>query len=133
MAQRGDYFIYTLIGTYSDWGRIRYTETRDPVPFEGYIPISAKDAYALNILNHHGTNGEDIMGQNLFRCRSADGLFQGTLLAQGNQGNRNYAKQFSVHGSLKPLGLWYKDIGARPGDRFLVRWESETDIVIEKL
>ena len=133
MAQRGDSFIYELRGAYSDWGRVRNTDTREPIAGEGYIPISAEDARAFNVLNHHGTNDEDILGLNIFRCRSADGMFSGTLLAQGNQHDKNYAKQFSVQGNLQPLGRWYQDIGAQAGDRILVRWENETDIVIEKL
>lgn len=133
MAKHGDNFTYTIIGAYSDWGRIRHTETRDPIALEGYIPISAEKARELNIRNRHGAGEQDVWGLNLFHCESADGLFRETLLAQGNQHNRNYAKQFSVRGDLKALGRWYQEIGAQEGDRILVRWESETDIVIEKL
>lgn len=133
MAQRGDKFTYELKGAYSDWGRVRNTATREPIADEGYIPISADVAYALNIKNRHGTNEQDIWGKNLFRCVSADGHFQGTLLAQGNQHDRNYAKQFSVIDDLKALGRWYQAVDAHVGDQILVRWISDTDVVIEKL
>ena len=35
MAQRGDSFIYELRGAYSDWGRVRNTDTREPIAGEG--------------------------------------------------------------------------------------------------
>ena len=133
MAQRGDHFIYELRGAYSDWGRLRHTGAREHIDDEGYIPISSDVAYALNIKNRHGTNEQDIWGKNLFRCESADGFFQGTLLAQGNQHDHNYAKQFAVIGDLKALGRWYQAVNAQVGDRILVRWVSDIDIVIEKL
>lgn len=85
------------------------------------------------MLNSNGTGGRDVFGENLFYCHSADGHFQGTLRAQGNQDQTTYAKQFSADGNLRAIGRWYANIGAVPGDIIRVSWTSPTDILIEKL
>ena len=123
MASTGDFYIVELKEPHLDWGRVRYTNTRDRIPGEGYIPIPATDAYRLNLLNSNGTNGNDVLGQNLFYCTSADGSYQGV----------QYAKQFSEDGNLRGIGSWYASIGAVPGDRIRVFWTSPVDIIIEKL
>ena len=133
MANTGDFYTVQLKAPHLDWGEIRYTDTRTPIPGEGYIPIPANDASRLRLLNSNGTGGRDVFGENLFYCHSADGHFQGTLRAQGNQDQTTYAKQFSADGNLRAIGRWYANIGAVPGDIIRVSWTSPTDILIEKL
>lgn len=133
MANRGDYYIVELERAHLEWGTHRYTDTRDIIYGEGYIQIPARKAYDFNIYNSNGTGGNDVWGENLFRCTSRDGLFEGVLRAQGNQSDDRYAKQFSEDGNLKGIGRWYQRIGARVGDRIQVTWTSSTDIIIEKL
>ena len=90
-------------------------------------------AYTNNVYNQNGTGGKDIIGQNLFYCSSADGLYQGILRAQGNQDDSRYAKQFSGDKNLKAIGTWFYQTGASIGDRIRVTWSSPTEILIEKL
>lgn len=123
----------TLKRAHLEWGSHRYTNSRGIVYGEGYIPIPADVSYANNIYNQNGTGGNDIIGQNLFYCNSADGLYQGVLRAQGNQDDSRYAKQFSGDKNLKAIGTWFYQIGASIGDRIRVTWTSPTEIIIEKL
>ena len=95
MANRGDYYIVELERAHLEWGTHRYTDTRDIIYGEGYIQIPARKAYDFNIYNSNGTGGSDVWGENLFRCTSRDGFFEGVLRAQGNQSDDRYAKQFS--------------------------------------
>lgn len=52
MANTGDFYTVQLKAPHLDWGEIRYTDTRTPIPGEGYIPIPANDAYRLRLLNN---------------------------------------------------------------------------------
>ena len=77
---------------------------------------------------------KDILGINIFNCASKDGLFQGTLRAQGcRKAGEIYAKQLAGDGNLKAIGTWYSQIGAKVGDKIQVTWISPTDILIEKI
>ena len=134
MASTGDSYIIILRPSHLAWGTHRYTNTREHIYGEGYIPIPKEKAMCFNVLNSNGTGGTDILGKNIFNCTSADGLFQGILKAQGNsEANNIYAKQFSVNGDLKALGKWFRQVGASTGDRIKVTWTSPYDIEIEKL
>lgn len=132
MAKAGDTYTITLYMSHLKWGEYRYTDSRDIIYGEGYIPIPKRYARAFNILNRNGTNKADIFGTNLFRCKSKDGLFEGVLRAQGcsNAGDP-YAKQFAGDKNLKALGDWFYAVGAGIGDQVRVTWTSPTDIVIE--
>lgn len=133
MATTGDTFTIILKEPHLAWGSYRYTGSRGIVYGEGYIPIPASDAYRIHTLNTNGTGGIDVLGQNLFRCRSADGLYSGVLKAQGNQNDVRYAKQFSGNDNLKAIGDWYYKIGADVGDKIRVTWVSPYDVVIERI
>ena len=123
----------TLKRAHLEWGSHRYTNSRGIIYGEGYIPIPANVAYTNNVYNQNGTGGKDIIGQNLFYCSSADGLYQGILRAQGNPDDSRYAKQFSGDKNLKAIGTWFYQTGASIGDRIRVTWTSPTEILIEKL
>lgn len=131
MAERGDNYTVSLRPSHLDWGTYRYTDTRDTIPGEGYIPIPSSIAHNLNLKNRNGTGGIDILGVNIFNCVSVDGYFRGQLRAQGNQYDKRYAKQFAGNKNLKALGDWFYEMGANVGDEVNVTWISDTDIEIE--
>ena len=135
MAKSGDYYVITLKKTHIEWGTHRYTGSRGDILGEGYLPIPRNIAKQFGILNSNGTTaGSDELGKNLFRCKSADGVFSGILKAQGcNTAGDIYAKQFAGDNDLKILGSWYSHIGAREGTRIKVEWISPTDIVLSVL
>ena len=85
------------------------------------------------MLFRSGTNGQDILGQNIFRCTSADGHYSGYLKSQGNQDDDRFAKQFAGNDNLKAIGDWYYAVGANIGDQIRVTWITPNDIVIEKI
>lgn len=134
MAKAGDNFIVELSQSHVAWGTYRFTNSREPISGEGYIPIPLNDARRLRLFNSNGTNHVDIWGENIFECESVDGFFRGVLRAQGSRNAGDiYAKQFAGDGDLKALGNWYTQIGAKPGDRIRVYWISKVKIEIEKL
>lgn len=129
MPKAGDFFIVQLKDTHVDWGEYRYTSTRDIIPGEGYIPIPRSQAEAFCIYN---TNGPGPLP--LYDCSSIDGLYHGTLLAQGSSERGDiYAKQFAEYKNLKGLGHWFAAVGAKPGDRVKVVFTSPTSLTIELL
>lgn len=132
MANAGNSFITKLKDAHLGWGELRYTDSREPIPNEGYIQIPMKDARRLNILNSNGTNHQDILGKNLFKCKSADGNLNCVLRAQGCcSAGEIYAKQFSADNNLKIIGNWYRCMNAQAGNRIKVTWKTPTDIIIE--
>ncbi len=133
MAQAGDFYTVTLKKAHLEWGTHRYTNSRGKVYGEGYIKIPSDAAYSFGLLNSNGTSYKDILGQNLFYCKSKDGLYEGILRAQGDQNDTRYAKQFSADNDLKAIGSWYSAINANVGDVVQVTWISPTEIIIEKL
>lgn len=134
MANTGNTFTITLKQAHLNWGTHRYTNTRGIVYGEGYIPIPRSYAKRFNIVNSNATGGNDILGQNIFNCKSADDYFSGTLKAQGDtKAGDIFAKQFSANDDLKALGTWFAHINAQVNDRIKVTWTSPTDITIEKI
>ena len=134
MAKAGDSYKVKLRNAHLGWGTYRETESRAKREGEAYIQIPANYARKYNLQNSNGTDGKDVLGVNLFRCKSADGLFSGVLRAQGSsKADSIVAKQFSVDKDLRALGDWYRQIGAQAGDTIRVTWTSESDIVVEKL
>lgn len=132
MPKSGDYFIVELKPSHVDWGNYRYTDTREAIDGEGYIPIPLPQARSLGIYNSNYKHTG--LGYNLFNCTSADGHFDGVLKAAGSKESGDvYAKQFEGNGDLKALGRWFRKCGAKVGDRVKVLWTSPNDIVIELL
>ncbi len=133
MAKAGDSYTIRLRKSHLEWGTHRYTNSRNKIYGEGYIPIPARYARSYKLLNSNGTYGQDSFGKNLFNCTSADGLFSGCLRSQGcNYEGNPYAKQFSGDGDLKALGEWFAAIDADVGDQIEVVFTSPTDIIISK-
>ena len=134
MANTGDSYTIVLKRAHLSWGTHRYTNTRDVVYGEGYIPIPRKYAQRFNVFNSNRTGGSDVLGQNIFNYKSSDDSFSGTLKAQGNsKAGDIFAKQFSANDDLKVLGSWFAHINAQVHDRIKVTLTSPTDIVIEKI
>lgn len=134
MANAGDSYAVTLTRAPLEWGTHRYTGSRNRIYGEGYIPIPSDVAHKYDLYNGNGTGKRDILGVNLFRCVSVDGVYSGVLRAQGcNRAGDIYAKQFSADGNLKAIGSWYASMGADIGDKVRVTWISPTNIEIEIL
>ena len=132
MANTGDSYKAKLREAHLGWGTYRETDSRAKREGEAYIQIPAKYARKYSLQNSNGTDGKDVFGVNLFRCKSADGLFSGVLRAQGaSKADSVIAKQFSADKDLRALGDWYRQIGAQVGDTIKVTWDSDTDITIE--
>lgn len=136
MANSNYTYQVELKESHLSWGDTRYTGSRTLRAGEAYIKNPSKVAYAQDLLNLNGTNGQDIMGKNLFSCTSADGFFSspGVILrAQGNQADDSYAKQFSVDNNLQTIGDWYAFVNAKVGDVIEVTWITPTHIEIRKI
>lgn len=132
MAQAGNSFRIVLGETHLGWGNHRYTNSRDIIYGEGYIPIPAKFARKYNIFNSNNFNTG--LGYNLFNAASSDGIFQGLLKSSGcSKKGYRYAKNLHGCGNLKALGYWFSKINAVPGDLIEVRWTSPTDIILTRI
>ncbi len=129
MAQTGNCFIVDLTPSQLGWGDERYTNSR-PIRYgEGYLAIHKEYAEAFNLFNSNYTNGEDILGENIFNCISSDGFLNCQLKSEGCRKAGNiYAKQFAGNDNLRTLGNWYAHLQARVGDRIEVYFLSPTDI-----
>lgn len=131
MAKKGDCFEITLNESHYDWGEHRYTGSRTKRPGEGYIPIPAACAREYKLYNGNKTASKDVLGENIFNCRSTDGKFCGVIKSQGcGEEGDIYAKQFAGNNDLRAIGTWYKEAGASIGDRVKVEFVSPTDIEI---
>ena len=98
MPQVGDSFVATLGQTHLGWGDLRYTNTRNIIYNEAYIPISSDAAHLFHIYNSNYNNGIDVLGVNIFNCTSADGYFTGVLKSSGCRSAGDvYAK--NLHGA----------------------------------
>lgn len=129
MAIAGNSYTITLKQTHLEWGSHRYTNSRQTIYGEGYIPIPAHVSRNFNIYNGNApTIG---LGFNIFNCTSSDGFFHGLLKSGGCSAKGNiYAKQFHGDGDLRALGDWFHHCNAQIDDTVEVRWISPTNIVI---
>lgn len=66
MAKAGDQFIVELRETHLGWVTHRYTDSRDIIPGEGYIPIPFRYAKLYQLYNSNKTNCSDTLGVNIF-------------------------------------------------------------------
>ena len=73
MAQTGDTYIVKLKQSHLNWGEHRYTQSREPILGEGYIPIPREHAVRYNIFNSN--NPQIGFGFNKFYATSNDGFF----------------------------------------------------------
>ena len=130
MPKAGDCFSIILKSTHIGWGTHRYTNSRPLITGECYIPIPAQSAHQYSIYNSNHTHGRDILGQNIFHARSADGFFHGTVKTSGNsQAGDIYAKNLSGQGNLKAFIDWFNQMNVAVGTCIKVEWTSPTDIL----
>lgn len=109
------------------WGTHRYTDTREPIYGEGYIQIPQNVAKRLEIFNNNKLGAEV-----RYECHSIDGLYSGTLLAQGcSQAGEIYAKQFAEAGNLKGIGRWYEAVAAKENGEVEVVFTSSNSMTIK--
>lgn len=133
MARAGDSYVIQIKEAHLMWGAYHPSrhgisgEGRTEVYGEGYIKIPAKEAYHFGVFNQNNPAGVTAY----YNCVSYDGYYHGTLLAQGNQADPNYAKQFSEYDNLKAIGDWYHYVGAVAGDYVKVKFTSANSIIIE--
>lgn len=128
MPKSGDSYVVQLRENHLAWGTYRYTDSRAPRAGEAYLPIPVQRAREFGVYNENATNGDDVLGKNIFYCAT----LREYLKAQGcsNAGDI-FAKQFAIADDLKGLGRWYRAVGAEPGDRVRVTWISSTEVEIE--
>ncbi|HAR85581.1 MAG TPA: hypothetical protein DCR69_07595 [Clostridium sp.] len=131
MAIAGNYYTIQLGPSHLGWGNHRYTNTRDIIYGEGYIPLPKRYARSFNIYNSN--NPITGLSYNLFRASSVDGFLNNVpLLAQGcSTAGDVYAKQFSVQGDLTMIGAWYASQNVTTNNSVRVTWTSPTDILLE--
>lgn len=134
MANAGDTFTVELNKSQLEWGTFRFTGSRGLRYGEGYLKIPKHTSINLQLFNGNHTNGNDVLGENIFHATSTDGLFTGTLRSEGcsNAGDP-YAKQFAGDKDLMALGDWYSQINAQVGDLVRVTFTSPVNIVLEKI
>ena len=129
MARTGNQFHVTLTKSQLGWGDKRYTSSRPIRDGEAYLAIPREYATAFDLFNSNQTNGCDVLGQNIFNCKSNDGFLDCELKSQGcEKAGDPYAKQFAGNNNLRTLGDWYEHIGAQVGDVVEVYFLSPTDI-----
>ncbi|MGC6174027.1 hypothetical protein [Lacrimispora sp. 38-1] len=131
MPKAGDTYEVDLEPSHLGWGNHRYTETRDIIYGEGYVPIPLGFARTHSVYNsNHSPEG---MGTNLYFASSRDGYLQNVLLlAQGcKEAGDELAKQFSVQGDLKEIGRWYASQRATTANSVRVTWTSPTELQLE--
>lgn len=134
MPAAGSTFITTLQRAHMEWGSYRHTNTRGIVFGEGYIQVPINYARRLGIYNSNYTEGEDILGVNVFYCSSADGFLNNILVKSGGSCSAGdiYAKQLHGSGDLQVFGDWYYHINAHIGDTIRVTWITNTHLLVER-
>lgn len=131
MAHTNDSYTIQLRPSHLGWGNYRYTNSRDIIYGEGYIPLPRRYAIDFDVFNSN--NDDTGLGFNLFYATSLDGFLNNVpLLAQGSSTAGDiYAKQFSVQGNLQVIGSWYSDQHATTNNSVRVTWTSPTNILLE--
>lgn len=118
MPRAGDSYTVEVKQSHLDWGRHRYTNTRDRIAGEAYVKIPR--AYAESFDIHTGS---------IYNATFTDGFPGFQAKAAGNsEAGDIYAKQFQGDGDLKAFGRWYQHCGAEVGDEVLVEFTSSTDV-----
>lgn len=118
MPTPDDEYIVEIKPSHIDWGRYRYTNSRDEIAGEAYVKIPRREAKRLNI-----KRGD------LYTAIFKDGFPSFTVRAAGNSfAGDIYPKQFQGDGDLKAFGYWYEKVGAQVGDCVRVKFIA-TDVI----
>lgn len=134
MPVKGNCFVVKLKKTHIEWGTHRYTDSREPIYGETYIPIPSDVAYKFSIYNSK-LDGDDY-GTNLYNYKAYIGNTvhsTGTLKAQGSQCKPIYAKNLSGNNNLKMLSPWIYAAGIIVGDKVEILFTSSTDLELRKV
>lgn len=118
--------------THLSWGDHRYTDSREIVYGEGYLPIPASFAKNNNIFNKNNVNTG--IGFNEFYFSTSDKFITNGILKSSGCAKAGdiYAKNLHVSGNLKGLGEWFSHISAQPGDEIIVNFISQTQVLLKK-
>jgi hypothetical protein len=99
MPSAGNTYSVRLKPSHLGWGDYRYTNTRDIIYGEGYIPIPKAYAYAFSVYNsNHYPQG---LGNNLFTATSKDGFLKNVMLLA--QGCSTAGDEYAKHSLLKVI------------------------------
>jgi len=130
MPKQGDEFIVTLGETHLGWGTHRYTQTREVIYEEGYLPIPKAIALELDIFMSNKKNANII-----YTFSTNDGFYNNEQLkASGNsKAGSIHAKNLAGNGDLKLLGKWFTHIQAQVGDEIKISFTSPTNITLSKV
>ena len=121
MPNTGDMYHVEIKPSHIDWGRYRYTTTRDRIAGEAYVKIPKE--YAVDYDIHVG---------DLYTAIFSDGFPSFIVRAAGNSvAGDIYAKQFQGDGDLKAFGRWYASVGAQVGDTVRVEFVSPRIVKFE--
>ena len=121
MPKRNDHYTVTLKKTHLDWGRHRYTTTREPIAGEGYVPIHKREARQFDIQRGYLCTATFSDGFPSFSARAAGNSRKGDPLA----------KQFQGDGDLKAFGRWFAHCGAEVDDMVSVTFTDEHTVNFE--
>lgn len=130
MPEQHDEFIVTLGKTHLGWGTHRYTQTREVIYNEGYLPIPKKIAVALEI---YMSNKKD--ANIIYTFSTNDGFYINEELKASGCSTKGdiYAKNLAGNGNLKLLGKWFTHIQAQVGDKIKISFTSPTTIILSKV
>lgn len=123
MPKTGDYYTVSLKEAHMDWGRHRYTHTRERIEGEGYVQIPKRYAEMYGIHKGDQFTATFADGFPSFAARTAGNSTAGDILA----------KQFQGDGDLKAFGRWYANSGAEIGDTVRVTFTAPDVVLFELL
>jgi len=130
MPKENDYYIIKLKESHlKDWGTHRYTNTRERIDSESYIPIPKAKAEKYNILNNNQSKKNTI-----YTAKFKDTDVEIEVLASGSsKAGDKYAKQFHGKGNLKALSPGYEALGVQVGDEIKITFIDEKTFEVEKI
>jgi len=130
MPKENDYYIIKLKESHlKNWGTHRYTNTRERIDSESYIPIPRAKAEKYNILNNNQSKKNTI-----YTAKFKDTDVEIEVLASGSsKAGDKYAKQFHGKGNLKALSPGYEALGVQVGDEIKITFIDEKTFEVEKI
>jgi len=130
MPKKNDSYIVELKESHlKNWGTHRYTNTREKIDSESYIPIPISKAKEYNILNSNQSEENTI-----YTAKFKNTDISVKVLASGSsKGGDEYAKQFHGKGNLKALTPGYEALGVQVGDEIKITFIDEKTFEVEKI
>ena len=130
MPKKGNEFTITLGKTHLGWGTHRYTNSRETIYEEGYLPIPKAKAKEFDI---YMSNKKD--ANYIYNFSTDDNFYSNEELKASGCSTKGdiYAKNLAGNGDLKLLGKWFTHIKAKVGDEIKISFTSPTNIVLSKI